>query len=322
MNQKYILISMFSLALGLFACQNDTSKETASTTINTPTPQVTTKPAMTTAKGINTAISEPKCNIKGKMLDYNKRWLKSSNQVLCIVADESTYDKNFGDSHRILEVYDANCEVIFREQLPINVSPDFHYQLADLNYNQSSQLVAIKGFQNIICYDIAAQKVLPPLQPSFGDVDAVDAQSGRILHLELWEDYLIGYAQDFGVFGYDMKNPQRAQMLKAYASYPIGDYPQAMFLLQSEGDAMQAIMPSYDFDKHLFKINPLLEKPSKIDLAKSSPSKNKRFVVLIGKENNNRTLIDLKTRQLKTIPTNIQKMSIEKILDWATKNIK
>ena len=52
--------------------------------------------------------------------------------------------------------------------LPVDVSPDFPYFIiAEITYNNNSQLVAIHGFKLIYIYDVENRSLLPQLQPQY-----------------------------------------------------------------------------------------------------------------------------------------------------------
>jgi len=272
-----ITISIFSILL-LFntACENN--KEQSSSTSTTTTTDSST-PTNVTPK--TSSVKEPNCTPKGKMLTDNKHWISSVGELLFITATDATKDKNLGDSHRQVEVVDTKCNVVFNETLPVNRSADFPYHIADINYSKMNNMIAIKGYDQAYCYDAKKRKLSAALIPQYlNQRDGMDAQSGTIRHLELWESYLIGYAADNGTFVFDLKDSDNIKVVMPYAERALGSKFRSLFVLSSNDGLQQAIVPSYDFDNKHFSINPIFDKPVAINLEKSSISKNNNQVTL------------------------------------------
>ena len=103
-----------------------------------------------------------------EVLEGNQFWIREKSILVAVTADSTTFDADFGSSHRVLEVYNTeSCELIQREVLPVNVSPDFPYFLAEITYNNESELVGIRGANTIYVYDVAQQQLLPELKPQY-----------------------------------------------------------------------------------------------------------------------------------------------------------
>lgn len=223
------------------------------------------------------------CKVAGKVLEGNQFWIKEKEVLVCVVADSSTVDKDLGDSHRIVEVYDTKtCERIFRQALPVNVSADFPYYIAEITYNNVNQVVAIRGFNTIYCYDVEARKLTPAMKPNFKALRLpVDAQTGMIKRLEVWENYLIGFAQDQGTFVFDLSNGAQPKPVLPFAEYRAGENDFAsLFLLNSGSGGQQAIVPSYDIEKDQFSVNALLDQPGALNKNVMETAKNNRYLVL------------------------------------------
>lgn len=263
---------------------------------------------------------EHNCNIKGTLLEENQLWLKQEGLLFCIVADSSTYDTNYGESHRILQVYATqDCKQIDRQVLPINTSPDFPYYLADINYNNNSHLIAIKGFQKIFCYDYKSKTLLPGLKPTFlGEQFGEDAQSGMIAHLEVWEDYLVGYAVDYGTFAFNLTNSAQLEPVLPFAEFKRPDADRtSLFLLPSSNEAYQAILPSFDQNSGKFNISPLFEQPKRISTNIPQSARNNRFLILRETQAGRQPIaIDLKSGKLQPLPQEIARQANQGILNW------
>ncbi len=260
------------------------------------------------------------CKIDGKVLEGNQFWIKEHEVLVCIVADSTTADKDLGDSHRIVEAYDTKtCERIFRKELPINVSADFPYYLAEITYNNVNQVVAIRGFNTIYCFDIPDKKLTSAMKPAFkrGRL-SVDAQTGMIKRLEVWENYLVGYAQDQGTFVFDLSNRAVPKAVLPFAEYSVAENDFAsLFLLTSGNDGQQAIMPAYDIEKEQFSINALLEKPAKLNSNISEAAKNNRYLVLRQADASAPAVaVDMQKRMRVTLPADKATAKTQEILDW------
>ncbi|MEL7019970.1 MAG: hypothetical protein AAGK47_00045 [Bacteroidota bacterium] len=264
------------------------------------------------------------CSLAGKTLTNNEIWLRELNTLVAIVADSTTYDPDLGDSHRILLAYDTeSCKVSQRIELPINISPDYAYYLAKVNYNNESKLVGITAFNSVYLYDAEQQKLLDPVRPKYlGKRNLDDATSGLIQHLELWEDYMVGYAQDGGAFVIDVTDKENPKSTPAFAEYRLedGSYS-SMFLLPGIGEEQQIIVPRYDYEEGVFAVNPLFTQPQNLDTQISRGARNNRFIILREKEVNRPAIVvDLVKRERVDIPNNIAKQNVKRILSWVEEN--
>ncbi len=263
---------------------------------------------------------QQKCKISGEILADNELWLKDQARLVCIRADSTTYDPAFGMSHRILEVYNTyNCSVDLKLTLPVNLSPDFPYFLADINYNNDSKIVAVKAAKTIYCLDLETKRMLPMLTPTFKSPrESVDASSGNIVRLELWEDFLIGYAQDRGTFVFDLSPKSGPKPVLPFAEYKLGDTRfNSLFLLASENKNSQAILPNYDWEEEVFSINPIFKTPIPISTDVQKSALDNQFLVLRQKDGKNALLVDMKVGENKTLPTELLDKTTKEILAWA-----
>lgn len=265
-------------------------------------------------------VAEKKdCEIKGKILEGNRILVKGKNTLVCIVADEK-------ESHRKLEIYNTTtCEIIKSEILPVNISPDFPYLIADIIYNKSSHLVAIKGYGAVYCYDVENQKLMDTLIPDFlNERIAVDASSGKIKHLEVWENYLIGYAEDIGAFVFDLSNTGQPKSLLPAAEFDLSegegeDFASLFFLKSQNGEnTYQAISPSYDYDNFKLKINPLFETPKDVNISIPKKDRDNRFIVL-KMEDKSVFAVDMEAQKNVALPDQIKNKTNKEILNWLKK---
>ncbi len=240
--------------------------------------------------------------------------------LVMITADSSTYDERLGQSFRVLSVCEpATCELLQREVLPIDQSPDFAYTLAAINYNRQNQLLAIQGATHFFLYDLATKSLSAPISPVFPKPrPGVDAQSGHIMQLELWENCLIGYAQDCGAFAFQLEEGLRAVPINPLSDYkaPEGSYYHQAFLLPSD-TGQQIIVPAYDRAEGGFSINPILPKPEPIDTSALAIAQDGRFVLLRQQTRRKRPIVvDLLRQEQASLPSDIEWKSNADILDW------
>ena len=310
-------------------CEFDSSSSQGGSTESVKVDSLDASPENYNNRGITRYVApQHGCSLVGNILPENQLWLEESDILFIIKADSTTYDEELEtDSHRVLEVYNTeNCERIKRDILPINESPDFPYYLAKITYNHGSKLVAIRGFRTIHIYDLAENKLIPTIEPDFSDdVFAVDAQSGRILRLELWENYVIGFAQDFGAFAMNLENIDNPKAILPFAQWKDEqERPHSLFLLPSESGGQQAIVPSYDAGKATFSVNPIFDQPQEINTTQAAGTKGSQFVVFRGKNGSNGQgiAINLKANQLVELPQNIAQGKNDAILNWLKANKK
>ena len=257
------------------------------------------------------------CQPVGKVLEGGEIWLKNQQVLVTIEADSSTYDQDFGDSYRLLRVYNtSDCQARFKEELPVNRSPDFPYYMASINYNTDSKLIAIRGFEEIYCFDVENNRLLTKLQPAFlTERDEVDAQSGMIQQLELWENFLIGYCRDYGAFVFDLKDRNAIQAIRASAEFKHEDQYNSLFVLESSEGRYQLMIPSFDQNNGSFSVNPLLTEPQQISVQINAKVRNNRFLVL-NTGSDNPIAVDMLNRKNINLPPEIRSKKIQEILQW------
>lgn len=260
------------------------------------------------------------CALGERSLEGNSFTARKAGLQLFIAADSTTFDPDLGESHRILEVYEAGaCQLVDRVVLPVNVSPDFPYYFAEIIYNNTSRLVGIKGFNRIYCYDLEQRRMLPPLEPQFLLTrKAEDAQTGMIKRLEVWENYLIGFAEDQGVFVFNLSEPDAPAAVLPLAEFPLGadNSFHSLFLLPSNPDTLQqVVIPEYHSEDNSFFINPLLHTPLPIQPVKSNKQTGRdRYMVFTHPSNGKTIAIDLKEAKLHELSKEQKNMNPEVLL--------
>lgn len=206
-------------------------------------------------------VHKQDCDFGGEILPENKFLLRDLKRLVVLTTSDA-------NPSGVLEIYNSeDCSVVDKIVLPENLAPDFPYYLAEIMYNNQSKIVGIRGFNKFCLYDAEANKLSMAIAPKYLNerVAAGDAETGRVLRLEVWEDYLIGFAQGNGAFVYDLKNPLEPKPILPVAEYQLKDKSySSLFLLPSEkkNETYQAIFPRYDEETQTFGIISLLKNHS------------------------------------------------------------
>ncbi len=290
---------------------------------NSSSPREEKEPAVETTDSLPKAAPAPpshQCDIAGEVLEANQLWFREQNLLLCVVADSATYDENYGASHRILDIYDTgSCERIDRHVLPVNVSPDFPYYLAEVTYNSVNKLVAIHGFDRIYVYELSTRRLSPAMTPQYRNRRyGEDAQSGMILRLELWENYLVGFAEDYGAFVFSLEAPGAPEPVLPAAEYEVAaeNYHQ-LFLLATNDGKYQGLLPSYDYDGPRFSVNPIFPDPAPLNPQLPPNVADNRYLVLrLQDEGRTPVAIDMATPQRVDLPADVRQQPTQQILQW------
>ncbi len=313
--------------LCVISCDSEPSESSTtepSETVATPSETTGEGTSDSTVPSVETPV-RPDCELPGTVLEENQFWAKGENLIVAVLAAPETNDPDFGESHRILEVYDgSNCERVLREILPVNVSPDFPYYLSDITYNNLSRLIAIRGFDKIYIFNLESRKLSGPVVPKFlNERYPEDAQSGMIQRLEVWEDYLIGFAQSMGAFVFDMRNQQEPTAVLPSAEYEIveGTEYNSLFLLPSsdEANGHQAILPNFDFETDEFSINPLFKKPIKMETRINRNVRDNRYLVLkelLDGTESRPIAIDMEKMKKYDLPDDVGSSKVSDIVKW------
>ncbi len=264
------------------------------------------------------------CAIDGNILPGNSILLKEIARQLVLKADSATLDPEHGESHRILEIYStSDCALLERKVLPVNKRPDLPYFLAEINYNHSSKMVAIRGASDVYCYDVLSGRLLPPLTPVFAsERPGRDSLSGSIQRLELWELYLLGHAADFGAFAYDLsdaENPAEVLPLSEFKDPETTNF-YSLFLLPSASGGFQALMPVYDTEAGTLQINPLFEAPIELKADSDMLSLNEAYLILRD-ASGLAILIDMRARKQLDVPEELRHQGDQAIRSWLADNL-
>lgn len=304
------------IALLMMVACTDTGTSSSSSTTSTPESSTTTPPD----EDAPPTLSPPECQINGEVLDGNRVWIKSPDVLAVIKADESTTTEELGPSHRILEILDGrSCEQKFQATLPENTSPDFPYYIAEVQYNNVSNIIGIQGFYKVIVCDLEQDYKLTELKPEFfNEREYDDPQSGMVQRLEVWEDYLLGYAQDVGAFAFDLSDRNAPKAVLPFAEWqdPDNSRYHSMFLLPTQG-GVQAILPFYDAEEDNFMLYPLFAEPQQVSDQVTQAARNNQLLVLRTQDEGRTPIaIDLGARDLVDLPVDVANKNTQEILKW------
>lgn len=272
---KGILVSLVFLFF-LFSCGGDTAE------IESEDPSSATTESASEIR--DTCLVSAETMAGNRYLDYI-----AGEQVLLRATDAADWQ---------LEVYDLfDCRMKATYQLPENFSPDYPYFLADINYNNSQKMVGIRGYKRLFVADLDRGVMLPPIVPQFKDERLMDTESGVILHLEVWEDYLVGISADWGAFVFVLDSASVRPVM------PVADLPleqggyQSLFLIQNGNGKFQAILPGINDESGEFGVNPLFAKPIELLAKETVYAKGSQYVRL-KKPNGELIGVNLYTREL------------------------
>ena len=270
------------------------------------------------------SLSPPNCQVDGEVLDGNQLW---NSQLDLLVVIKGTASEDGMVSHRTFEVLDGRtCEVKFTTQLDDNVSPDFPYYLADIQYNSVHHFVAIQGHSHLYICDLDNNFELTKLEPEFFTERPLDdPQSGMIQRLEVWENYLLGFAEDKGPFAYNLNDDSDIKAILPFADWQNTEDGQyhSLFLMPSDDNRQQIILPAFDYEEGSFLINPLFQEPTALSTNVQRSARDNRFLVLRGQGDASKVFpIDLKSRQLVELPQDVAQRGTQEILEWLRRNVR
>lgn len=266
-----------------------------------------------------TDFKKLECEVEGNVLENNQKWFPERDLLVSIVADESTEDPDFGESHRLVRVYDSEkCEKIFEEELPVNLSPDYPYYLMNVD-SMDRRLVGILGSGMFYVYDMDNNKLSPQLKPQFkGERYYDDAQSGRILQMKTLGRYVIGYAEDIGTFVYNLTIPATPKQEKPTAEFMVSENDfSALFVLKADAEKEYAILPVYDANTRDFSLNMLTDSSSAINEQITKSAQDNRYIVLRkADEKRSAIAIDMQTKKRIELPEDVAVKNTQEVLAW------
>jgi len=220
------------------------------------------------------------------------------NRYTDFIAEEQVVLRAPEGARWQLEVYNLfTCETKAVYPLPPNNSVDYPYYLADLNYNNNTRIVGIRGHREFFVVDLAAQKLGDPIRPVYPKGRLADVESGSIQHLEVWEDYLVGTTQDWGPFVFRLDGTSPQAVLPVAEMKDASDQYRSLFLIEDNGKKYQAILPSLNLDTGKFQVNPLFGHPIELDPKETVYAKGSPYT-RVREPNGTYIGIDLRTGEL------------------------
>ncbi len=259
-----------------------------------------------------------KCKTNNKTLPENILALPQLGVTAFVGANQSTLDKDLGDSHRVFEVKSAaTCEVVFSQTLPINVSADFPYYLAKEACNEEQGWIGIRGFQTATVFEVPTKKLYSDLKPKFAtNRPAADATSGMISNLFFDQNYLYGYAVDFGVFAFDMKK-------NGSPNISIAEYGETqLFGFERGQNQVDLLIPIVTFDENGnldLNMKNIFERPIRINPALKFKFNNGKFILFKEKGGGgptNHLVVDMEKKERLQLPEEVAKSSIKEVIAY------
>ncbi len=279
MKKIYFLLTLF---LVFFAC-----KETKKTD--------TTAPSATESR-------QDSCEL------FSTAEVPPINRLTDRLAGERLFLRTDKKGRWLVEIYAlSSCDLKAVYELPENTAPDATYFLANLNYNHNSRLVGIRSDRSFYVLDLGAGQLSEAIQPQFPADWPAEPESGRIQHLEVWEDYLVGATTDWGCFLFTLDSLGFVQ-IPPRASYQekSGQYC-SLFLIANDHGQYQAIIPSLSATDGSFSVRPIFPRPVALDTSKVIYAAGSPYVRLQQTDGN---LIGIDLRTASLLPT-IEKKAVE-----------
>lgn len=303
----------------LVGCEEETAPGTTTDPTTTLTPS-DTDTASTVAPAPIPLPDDHDCEIAG-IADRNDEFWVRPAQVLVGVLNE---DGGENLVSRVKALDTRTCEEIFNSTLPANEG-GYAYYLARPQYNSSNRLVGIHGFNRVYVYDAERNKLSPQLRPEFQNTRVMsDAQSGAIERLEIWEDYIFGYATDMGVFALDLTDADEPKPLLPFADHKAPDdtYGSAFLLPQNDGKA-QILVPRWDFQKSELDMNPIFDRPVRVSTDAAAAARNNQYLVIYEFDdagNRSPVALDMRRRERVPLPETVAKQNVSGILQHLRRN--
>lgn len=266
------------------------------------------------------------CEVAGKVLEDNELWLRDQSLLFCIVADSTTFDKDFGESHRKFQVYNTtNCSLILDELLPVNNSPDFPYYIEKNLHQESPSLVCVQGFDFTFCYDIENKQLLPRMQPTYlTQRTATDAQSGLPMGLEKVGNYLFGYSLEYGAFAFDLSKPAEPKPLLPAAEFTdqTTQSINSLFFIPKGMLEHRGIIPTLNEDENGIELVDVFKRGVQVTTGVAKNVRNNRYIIVesLTSSMGERVVIDMKKKEKADVPRDIAVQQVSKVLDWIKTN--
>lgn len=237
---------------------------------------------------------------ENKKCDFSKDALRDGQFTLRDLQRAVVLATDAKNAQGVLRVYDTeNCAQVNEVAFPAFGDSTATYRMAQIIYNNQSKLVAVYGGGRIYLYDAAEDKAAGPLLPEYL-TPRPRTVTGEIVRLEVWEDYLVGFAAEKGAFVFNLKEENKPAVVLPAAEFarPDGTFS-SLFLLPTRGEenSVQAIFPRYDAETETFGIVSLFKKPRSLTLPEGTLKISETVVLQEGDEE---YTVDMNTQSLVT----------------------
>jgi len=333
MKNYFEILLLFSMLIFL-GCESKPSEASQAPVDATNSPSEATSTSPNPSKNIPQSFqtkqlpTKHECTAKGKLMEGNELFIPNEQLWACIVADDITRDSDFGDSYRILDVYDTkDCKRISRKVLPINNSPDFPWYIFEKTFEEKNKVLCTSGFEFTYCFDVENRSLLPQMAPKYLlPREAMDAQSGMPLGMRVYENYLFGCVRDFGFYAFDLSNKKAVKNFLPAAEYHLKaeNVYHSFFLLPLNNNTYQAILPTIDQNTGAIAFTPLFQHPMQINPVIAKNVQNNRFQIFKNEDakNDSRIAIDLLKKKQIALPAAVANKPVGVILDYLKKSDK
>lgn len=323
--KNYFVILLFFSLLTFLACEskpNGISQATADTSQPSEAGSTTVDKKTSDTTKVMPLPTEHDCTAAGKPMEGNELFLPQEQLWVCIVADDISRDPDFGDSYRILDIYDTkDCKRITRKVLPVNNSPDFPWYIFEHSYNEKHRVVCTAGFEFTYCFDAENRMLLDQMKPEFLlSRRATDAQSGMPLGMGMHKNYLFGCTQDNGFYAFNLSDKKAVKPFLPVAEYHLKskNLYHSLFLVPATDNTYQAIIPAIEPNTGVLFYNALFKNPIQINPFVAKNVQNNRFQIFRDESSkeNLRIAIDLLNKKQVNLPATIASQPVGAILDY------
>lgn len=139
-----------------------------------------------------------------------------TNRKYCISTDSKTFDKKYGDSYRLFEIFNTNSKdsIVRKIYLDINRSPDFDYQINFAYYKEYKKLI-IQGCAMFYIFDVIENKISNQIFPDSRNCEFSDGQGSYIRNLKILKgDVLELEVDECGIHRFDIRDVGNIREIK------------------------------------------------------------------------------------------------------------
>ncbi|MEL7118547.1 MAG: hypothetical protein AAFO07_03880 [Bacteroidota bacterium] len=296
---RFSFVALILLIFFLFSCDGGGFEEQDDNTSNN---ELTT----------DTAI-ESKDSSVTKLLDCA---LLDGTKDLFIVNSKqySFYLQEKEGGQYIIIIDKVSCSL---DSISLEVKNDQFFRLFEESFNENTQSLVLATDESIYSFAPKEKELKKLMEPTYYEKRfSLDAQSGSILELKFWNNYLWGYATDFGVFAFEYDAEEKE--FKPFI--PVGEYTvregeyNSLFNIKSLSGEMTCVVPLKSNSKTSINFQTF----NQIEIPEVSESMVNAIgsYCVIGSEEAYYGVIDLKNVNYVDVPISILKSDINQIKEY------